>query len=343
MLNMPCASWPGDELRQGENEGRAGLWRGLLRLAIVMDCTIIRASIFPTGVPLWALRESDCCKDLLRMDYALLAATALGAIGLYLMLPRERAPLARLGGLLSVMALGGFFLYWVKTVASGAATGGGSGPPVYFYLFAFVMIAGAVGVVCQARPVYAALYFVLITLAGAGMFVLLLADFMAIVLVIIYAGAILVTYVFVIMLASQASQGGEGHHAAAEYDRRSAEPFISVLVAFVLIGTVLQVLFPTHGRMVAQANPTPEPLMAASLGVGTDETPVRTSATATQPALSAPSNVQVLGANLYSHYSLTLELGGILLTIALVGAVMIARKNTSDALTPVGTGEIPTE
>ena len=39
------------------------------------------------------------------MDYALLAATALGAIGLYLMLPRERAPLARLGALLGVMAI----------------------------------------------------------------------------------------------------------------------------------------------------------------------------------------------------------------------------------------------
>ncbi len=200
------------------------------------------------------------------MDYALLAATALGAIGLYLMLPREKATLARLGGLLSTMALAGFFLFLVRTATSGHPTGGGNGPPVFFYLFGFIMIAGSVGVVCQPKPVYAALYFVLVTLAGAGIFVLLLAEFMAIVLVIIYAGAILVTYVFVIMLASQGSTGGVGGSVAApEYDRRAAEPFISVLVAFVLVGTILQVLFPTNGRNIAEASLPPEPLMAASL------------------------------------------------------------------------------
>ncbi|HUO07996.1 MAG TPA: NADH-quinone oxidoreductase subunit J [Phycisphaerae bacterium] len=268
------------------------------------------------------------------MDYALLAATALGATGLYLMLPRERAPLARLGGLLGAMALAGFFLYLVQTVFGGAAPGGGNAPPVYFYLFAAIMIAGSVGVVCQPKPVYAALYFVLVTLAGAGIFVLLLAEFMAIVLIIIYAGAILVTYVFVIMLASQ---GSVGESVAPVYDRRAAEPFASVLVAFVLLGTVLQVLFPANGRMIARAATAPDPIMAASLGVGPDGKDLPP---ATEPALVA-SNVQVLGADLYSHYALSLELAGVLLTIALVGAVVIARKNQS--LESLGTGQIPVE
>src|SRR3954447_19578158 len=100
------------------------------------------------------------------MDYALLAATALGAIGLYLMLPRERAPLARLGLIMGAMALAGFFLFLVR---AGARTANlpAEGPPFFFYLFAAIMIGGAVGVVCQPRPVYAALYFVLVTLAGA--------------------------------------------------------------------------------------------------------------------------------------------------------------------------------
>src|SRR4051812_9166914 len=117
------------------------------------------------------------------MDYALLAATALGAIGLYLLLPRERAPLARLGLLMGTMALAGFFLFLAQAVSAGMG-GSHDGPPVPFYLFAVIMIGGAVGVICQPRPVYAALYFVLVTLAGAGMFVLLLAEFMAIVLII---------------------------------------------------------------------------------------------------------------------------------------------------------------
>ena len=153
------------------------------------------------------------------MDYALLAATALGAIGLYLMLPRERAPLARLGLIMGAVSLAGFFLFLVRAGAQAVGTPS-SGPPIYFYLFAAIMIGGAVGVICQPRPVYAALYFVLVTLAGAGMFVLLLAEFMAIVLIIIYAGAILVTYVFVIMLASQGSTGG--NVSAPAYDRRAS-------------------------------------------------------------------------------------------------------------------------
>jgi NADH-quinone oxidoreductase subunit J len=316
------------------------------------------------------------------MDYALLAATALGAIGLYMLLPRERAPMARLGGLLVAMAFGGLFLYLVRTVGAGVTGPNGETPPVYFYLFALIMIAGAIGVVCQPKPVYAALYFVLVTLAGAGVFVLLLAEFMAIVLIIIYAGAILVTYVFVIMLASQGSTGGVGATTSPEYDRRANEPFVAVAVSFVLIGAVLQVLFPTNGRNLAEPSRRPDPLMVASLtdtSVGAARataTPATTQAGApvatthntppaaalagsntTQPTTLAatdttpiapappalvPSNVQVLGASLYSKYALSLELAGILLTVALVGAVVIARKNTvsNDAL---GTGRLPSE
>ncbi|HVX85476.1 MAG TPA: NADH-quinone oxidoreductase subunit J [Phycisphaerae bacterium] len=291
------------------------------------------------------------------MDYALLAATALGAIGLYLMLPRDRAPLVGLGALLGVLGLAGFFLYLVRlsasaqaaATASSAAAGATAGPPVYFYLFSAIMIASAVAVICQPRPVYAALYFVLLTLAGAGLFVLLQAEFMAIVLIIIYAGAILVTYVFVIMLASQGSVGGSA--VAPSYDRRSAEPFISVLVSFVLVGAILQVLLPVNGRTLATPA-APEEMMLESLGMApvpaspapaTNTSPAATTA----PILSAavpegPSNVQLLGASLYSRYSLSLELAGILLTVALIGAVVIARKGTPAQHT-LGTGNIPSE
>jgi NADH-quinone oxidoreductase subunit J len=276
------------------------------------------------------------------MVYALLAATALGAIGLHLMLPRERAPLARLGFIMGAMALAGFFLFLVNQT-NVSKTGG---PPVYFYIFAAIMIGGAVGVVCQPRPVYAALYFVLITLAGAGMFVLLLAEFMAIVLIIIYAGAILVTYVFVIMLASQGSTGGSV--TAPAYDRRSASAFPAVFASFVLIGAVLQVLLPTPNSVIATPHlespglgiaGTRDPLMARNL----DDMPATTlPAEAGGAGGSKPTNVQVLGANLYSRYSLSLELAGVLLTIALVGAVVISRKNTHENQ-PLGSGQLPAE
>ncbi|HEY4328794.1 MAG TPA: NADH-quinone oxidoreductase subunit J, partial [Phycisphaerae bacterium] len=263
------------------------------------------------------------------MDYALLLATALGAIGLYLMLPRERAPLVRVGGLVGIMALAALLLFLVR-VANNSLPASDNRPPVYFYLFAVIMVSAAVGVICQPRPVYAALYFVLVTLSGAGMFVLLMAEFMAIVLIIIYAGAILVTYVFVIMLASQGSTGGEV--VAPAYDRRAAGALPAVLVAFVLVGAIVQVLLPkTPGSLVeSHLKDSANPMMVASL----DETPPPPPTLSTQPATSptppalVPSNVQVLGTSLYSRYAISLELAGILLTIALIGAVVIARKNT---------------
>jgi NADH-quinone oxidoreductase subunit J len=284
------------------------------------------------------------------MDYVLLAATALGAIGLYLMLPRERAPLVRLGGLLGAMALAAFFLFLVR-LGNQALAGGGAGegrPPIYFYLFAAIMIAGAVGVVCQPRPVYAALYFVLVTLAGAGLFVLLLAEFMAIVLIIIYAGAILVTYVFVIMLASQSSSGGSGGKAIAPaYDRRASGGCIAVALAFALVGAITQVLLPTPAKPIAtSASYDSRPAVAVQMH------DLMTRSLAEAPAAPAtngvttpplqPTNVQVLGSSLYSQYAISLELAGILLTIALIGAVVIARKNHPEHQ-PLGSGKLPAQ
>lgn len=337
------------------------------------------------------------------MDYALLAATALGAIGLYLMLPRERAPLVRLGGILGAMALAGFFLFLVRLAAQGYGGGvvGGDAPPVYFYLFAAIAIAGAVGVICQPRPVYAALYFVLVTLAGAGLFVLLLAEFMAIVLIIIYAGAILVTYVFVIMLASQGSTGG--NVAAPAYDRRAVGSCAAILVSFVLAGAALQALLPRRATVIdaqwgaentwvnvtktvqakvvdgrldftvhglTTADPAPNQAKQLKLTYQLEGLPVRTQYYAAEsyvsidhlfsPADSAPksapaalmansedpsstvTNVQVLGTSLYSQYGISLELAGILLTVALIGAVVISRKNTQEHQ-PLGTGAVPSE
>jgi len=267
---------------------------------------------------------------LLTGSNAIVSAVGLGAIGLYLMLPRVDTSWVKLGGLVGVLGMGALILYLARE-----ATGFG-GVPIYFYIFAAIMVGGAVGVVCHPKPVYAALYFVLITLAGAGLFVLLLAEFMAVVLIIVYAGAILVTYVFVIMLASQ------GNKSTPLYDRAASEPLMAVLVSFVLLGTVVKVMYRdevTHARPVAQMSlaglPHADPQMVAGIAA-MDE-----SATPAQVA-AAPGNMQLLGLNLYGQYALSLELSGVLLTIALVGAVVIARKNV-ELDHESGTGQVPVE
>jgi len=282
------------------------------------------------------------------MDWTLLAVSALGFVGIYLTLPRERTSLAKLGGLLGALGLAGLFLY-----LAGMAPIPQDLPPIPFYIFAAIMIAGSVGVICHPKPVYAALYFVLVTLAGAGVFVLLMAEFMAVVLIIVYAGAILVTYLFVIMLASHGGGGPKG--TTPEYDRVAAEPFLAVLVSFVLVGAVLQAAYPRPGRDVlpvraAQADPmmqaylgqfpalpaATEPASAAVLPTGAVRVPVRI------VVVDPPGNIQMLGWTLYGQYLYSLELAGLLLTIAMVGAVMIARKNVEGPAS-IGSGRVPSE
>jgi NADH-quinone oxidoreductase subunit J len=264
---------------------------------------------------------------LLAGSNAIMAALGLGALGLFLMLPRDRATWVKLGALIGVLGLGWLFVQLAQAAAHDV--------PIFFYIFATIMIGGAVGVICHPKPVYAALYFVLVTLAGAGLFVLLMAEFMAVVLIIVYAGAILVTYVFVIMLASQ------GKKVTPLYDRAASEPLMAVLVSFVLLGSIVKVMYrdeiPSSAPAVATMPTHADPQMVSSLQAMDDEAPAAIK-------LAAPGNMQLLGLSLYGNYSLSLELAGVLLTIALVGAVVISRKNVDHAHEhEAGTGQLPAE
>ncbi len=183
---------------------------------------------------------------------------------------------------------------------------------IYFWVFAAIAIASAIRVVTHPRPVYSALYFVLAVFASAGLFVLLEAEFMAAALVLIYAGAILITYVFVIMLASQASTETVSTPATqmAEYDNSSREPVIAAAVGFALMGVLLFVIFnKASGTLVSSG-----PIAAASTDAEL------------QTTAAAAGVTQQLGLFLFRTQLVQLELAGLMLTIAMVGAIMIARR-----------------
>jgi len=130
---------------------------------------------------------------------------------------------------------------------------------------------------------------------------------MAAALVIIYAGAILITYVFVIMLASSASVP-EGKPAAAvlgEYDAVSREPFIACCVGFALMGVLLFVIF---DRAHDLRPPSPEP----TVDLSNPET--------------IQGTAQSVGNYLFTNQMVSLEVAGVILTIAMVGAIVIARR-----------------
>jgi NADH-quinone oxidoreductase subunit J len=151
--------------------------------------------------------------------------------------------------------------------------------------------------------VYSALYFVLTVFATAGLFVLAWAQFMAAALVIIYAGAILVTYVFVIMLAAQSSSGGSAKPLAglAEYDTRSREPLLATAVGFTTLAVLLLLIFDAGGNLVSRAYEK-------------------------SPADNSMGPTQALGTYIFTNQLVSLELSGLILTIAMVGAIMIARR-----------------
>lgn len=221
----------------------------------------------------------------------------LGGIGLYLAMPSGRLHVSRAALVLLAGAAGAV----VALLAPLAVDGAGRG---WFIVLAVLGLWAGLRVITHKRPVYSALYFILVILSVAGLLVMAQGEFLAAALVIIYAGAILVTYVFVIMLAQQ--EGG----APARYDTQAREPFLGCLTGFVLLAVLARLLFAP-----AQMLP-PAPL------------PAETAA--------AAGTVANVGTQLLTHYVVGMELAGVLLLAAMVGAIAIAQRRAKSVVAEEG-------
>jgi NADH:ubiquinone oxidoreductase subunit 6 (subunit J) len=159
-------------------------------------------------------------------------AMVLAAVGMWLMLPRGDRPGRLLGAVIGVASL-------VLFGALGARMGT-TGSEVAFATLAAVTIIAAAATVTFRSPVYCALWFALSLLGTAGLFLMQGAQFLGVATIVVYAGAILVTFLFVLMLA----QPG-GH---AYYDRVSWEGMFAASTGAVIVGfltmTVVRVLNP---------------------------------------------------------------------------------------------------
>ena len=223
---------------------------------------------------------------------------ALAAIGTVLLLPSRREGAIRgIGG--TIVALAGAVL--AATLIHHA---GRNDDPMglFFWLFSGVALLGALRVITHTRPVYSAIYFVLTVFASAGLFVLLWAEFMAVALVLIYAGAILVTYVFVIMLAARSGNTPEMSGEINEADSQSREPVAVSILGFGLMAVLLYVIFDKAPRSDAVAEAVPGDL-----------------------------SVRALADYLFRNQLVNLELAGVLLAMAMVGAIVIARRKMWNA------------
>ncbi|MBS0196278.1 MAG: NADH-quinone oxidoreductase subunit J [Planctomycetes bacterium] len=284
--------------------------------------------------------------------YILYGLCVLGAAGVCLALPRKGLSPQLFGGLLAG-AVGGLAILFLGLKNPEHL------PNIYFYIFSVVALGGALRVITHPRPVYAALYFVLTVIASAGLFLILSAEFMAFALVIVYAGAILITYLFVIMLATQSPQEDEVE-VLMEYDIAAREPFASTVVGFLLLAVLTTMMFKGVGELPAPQVKDPDAILAAmprriestlreeglmpkgstlKVDAQTGDAVVdwkhRTVTTidggGAPTVVSLPddlkaTNADHLGFNLLRDHPGTIEIAGVILLMAMLGAVVLSRK-----------------
>jgi len=169
--------------------------------------------------------------DLVSYYWPALSIPALGLAAIYLLLPRVRGAKPVVAGCFAALALvlGGWLLVHNEAVLV---------ETILFYAFSGLAILGGGLMLSQRNPVHAALSFALVVLSTCGLFLLLAAPFLMAATIIVYAGAIIVTFLFVIMLAQQAG--------LTSADQRSREPFLASLGGFVLLAALLCVLQKTY-------------------------------------------------------------------------------------------------
>ena len=165
-----------------------------------------------------------------------------------------------------------------------------------FYSFATVTVIGALLVVSQKNPVYSVLSLILSFFGLSGLYVLLEAPFVAVVQIIIYAGAIMVLFLFTVMLLNVPRED------ASEWDR--SHPLYRPMAVW--LGAGLAVLLVLElGWALSNTG---------GLGVGVAD------------ANPAMSSVAELGRVLFTDYMFAFEVTSILIIASMVGAVVLARK-----------------
>jgi NADH-quinone oxidoreductase subunit J len=160
----------------------------------------------------------------------------------------------------------------------------------FFYLFACICVASAVMVIASRNPVHSVLWLILAFVNAAGLFMMLGAEFLALILIVVYVGAVAVLFLFVIMMLD--IDVTEIKHGVLQY-----------LPFGLLIGGIL--------------------LVELLLVVGTWTVGPGLPATAALPIQPNITNTEALGLVLYTRYVYFFEAAGMILLVAMVGAIVL--------------------
>ena len=170
---------------------------------------------------------------------------------------------------------------------------------IFFYLFAATCIASAIMVVTARNPVHSVLFLIIAFVNASGLFILLGAEFLAMILIVVYVGAVAVLFLFVVMMLdvdfAELRQG-----------------FLNYLPVGFLVGAILlaELLFIVGAWVIAPGVPK---AIAAPI-----------------PAASAISNTQALGLVLYTRYVYFFEAAGVILLVAMIGAIVLTLHHRPD-------------
>lgn len=174
---------------------------------------------------------------------------------------------------------------------------------VMFYLLAAVAVISALMVVTRPNAVHSAMWLVLTFFAVAGLFILQGAEFIAAVQVLVYAGGIMVLFLFVIMLVNVDQVAG--------FVRTRGRIAAALVLSVLAIGSV--------GAVIATSGaPVPVPVAQGGLG--------EVFAGASQVEGIPVGNMEQVGMALLTHYLLAFELVSIVLLVAIIGAVVLCRR-----------------
>jgi NADH-quinone oxidoreductase subunit J len=161
----------------------------------------------------------------------------------------------------------------------------------FFYIFSFITIASALMVITVRNPVHAVLFLILAFFNSAGLFILLGAEFLAMILVVVYVGAVMVLFLFVIMMLD------------VDFAEMRAG-FVKYLPIGAAVGIVL--------------------LVELSLVIGAWSISPQSLAQRAAPMPGGTvTNTEALGAILYTQYVYFFELAGIILLVAMIGAIVL--------------------
>jgi NADH-quinone oxidoreductase subunit J len=168
---------------------------------------------------------------------------------------------------------------------------------LFFYLFATILVGAAFMVIAARNPVHAVLFLILAFFNAAGIFVLLGAEFLAMILVVVYVGAVLVLFLFVVMML-------DVDFAALRAGFSKYLPIGATVGILLLLELILVVgAWIASPDIVAQA-PTPPP--------------------------SDITNTEAIGLILYTRYVYLFEAAGLILLVAMVGAIVLTLDHKRD-------------